>query len=205
MNHKIITIILVVALIPILLSSTAETDENVFYVSLSGNDSNPGTHAEPWRTITHAARTVTAGDIIQVSAGNYGHENIVPRSGITIIGNGAIIEFGDNPEPNLRGIAVYMSHKRNVSFENLEIRGYPIAVYLFSTQDSVVSNTVIDGTSHEGLFLDSSRNNTFENIIIRNSKSLDIFLGNSNGNTFENIQTDGEIILNPHPGENAFI
>ena len=42
-----------------------------FYVSTTGNDSNPGTQAAPWRTIQHAADTARAGSTVNVRGGIY--------------------------------------------------------------------------------------------------------------------------------------
>jgi hypothetical protein len=42
-----------------------------FYVSTSGNDSNPGTSAQPFRTIVHAYSAASAGTTIIVMAGTY--------------------------------------------------------------------------------------------------------------------------------------
>ena len=47
-------------------SSAAE-----YHVSPSGLDTNPGTHALPWRTIQKAADNVTSGDIVNIHAGTY--------------------------------------------------------------------------------------------------------------------------------------
>ncbi|MDH7487775.1 MAG: right-handed parallel beta-helix repeat-containing protein [Anaerolineae bacterium] len=53
----------------------------VYYVAPNGNDANPGTLARPWRTIQHAAATLTAGDTVYIRAGTYS-ERVVPlRSG----------------------------------------------------------------------------------------------------------------------------
>lgn len=43
----------------------------VYYVSPSGNDSNPGTQSAPWRTITKAAATLVAGDTAMLMDGTY--------------------------------------------------------------------------------------------------------------------------------------
>lgn len=43
----------------------------VYYVSLSGDDDNPGTFASPWRTIQHAADTIQPGDTVFVRTGTY--------------------------------------------------------------------------------------------------------------------------------------
>lgn len=42
-----------------------------YYVSPSGDDSNPGTIQSPWRTIQHAADSVNPGDTVQVRAGEW--------------------------------------------------------------------------------------------------------------------------------------
>ena len=42
-----------------------------FYVATTGNDSNPGTQAAPWRTVQHAADTARAGSTVNVRGGIY--------------------------------------------------------------------------------------------------------------------------------------
>ena len=42
-----------------------------FYVATTGNDSNPGTQAAPWRTIQHAADMARAGSTVNVRGGTY--------------------------------------------------------------------------------------------------------------------------------------
>jgi hypothetical protein len=42
-----------------------------YYVSPSGSDSNPGTQAQPWLTLDHAASAAVAGDTVQVAPGTY--------------------------------------------------------------------------------------------------------------------------------------
>lgn len=53
----------------VLASASAHAAE--FYVSLSGNDGNPGTISAPFRTITHAGWFVKPGDTVNVRAGEY--------------------------------------------------------------------------------------------------------------------------------------
>ncbi|MBI1936260.1 VCBS repeat-containing protein [Candidatus Woesearchaeota archaeon] len=43
----------------------------IYYVAQAGNDANPGTLSQPWKTIQKAANTVQAGDTVIVSAGTY--------------------------------------------------------------------------------------------------------------------------------------
>ncbi len=55
-----------------------ESTGAIFYVSTSGSDSNPGTQAQPWRTVTKAANTLTSGQKALVAAGVYA-ENVIIR------------------------------------------------------------------------------------------------------------------------------
>ena len=53
------------------------------FVSLSGSDANPGTIAQPYRTIQKCATSVASGGTCQVRGGTY-RETVTPNSGITI-------------------------------------------------------------------------------------------------------------------------
>jgi hypothetical protein len=56
---------------PLLLLILALTDSAEDpYVATNDGDSNPGTQAQPWRTIQHAANTLVAGEAVHVSAGS---------------------------------------------------------------------------------------------------------------------------------------
>ena len=55
-----------------------------YYVSTSGNNSNPGTQAQPWRTVAYAVSNsspVTAGDTIYVRGGVYAEYIVIGKSG----------------------------------------------------------------------------------------------------------------------------
>jgi hypothetical protein len=63
------------------LSTIVLTAENVhctdYYVAPSGNNSNPGTQALPWKTVTRAANTLIAGDTVYIASGTY-QERVIP-------------------------------------------------------------------------------------------------------------------------------
>ncbi len=86
------TIVLVVILImPMGLLVPRATAENVYYVSPDGDDGNPGTFDQPWRTIQHAVDSVGPGDTIWVRSGIYNERVVIQTSGlpglpITLIG-----------------------------------------------------------------------------------------------------------------------
>lgn len=50
-----------------------------YFVSPYGDDSNPGTEALPWRTITKAANTLVAGDTVYIKSGTY-NERVIPQN-----------------------------------------------------------------------------------------------------------------------------
>ncbi|MGA7924905.1 MAG: right-handed parallel beta-helix repeat-containing protein [Candidatus Sulfotelmatobacter sp.] len=60
-----------VALVLMLAPSLAGQAGAAYYVSTSGNNSNPGTISAPWLTIQHAANTVKAGATVYVFGGVY--------------------------------------------------------------------------------------------------------------------------------------
>jgi hypothetical protein len=61
---------------------TAAPISNPFYVvdGKFGSDSNPGTQAQPWKTIQFAISTISAGDIINVLGGSYNGNLIITKS-----------------------------------------------------------------------------------------------------------------------------
>ena len=52
-----------------------------YYVSTTGSDSNSGTACQPWRTIQHAASSVSAGATVHVAPGTYNESPNSSRSG----------------------------------------------------------------------------------------------------------------------------
>ncbi len=46
-----------------------------------GDDSNPGTHEAPWKTISKSSQTLMAGETVLIAPGTYKEGNIVPKYG----------------------------------------------------------------------------------------------------------------------------
>lgn len=74
-----------------------------YYVSTTGNDSNPGTQVQPWKTIQKAANTVTIGDTVYVNAGVYAERVTISTSG----NPGAMVSFIANGTVECRGFNIY--------------------------------------------------------------------------------------------------
>ncbi len=52
-----------------------------YCVATNGSDSSDGTCAYPWKTIQHAANTVSAGDTVYVENGTYNEQITITKSG----------------------------------------------------------------------------------------------------------------------------
>ena len=68
------TLVTVLVLLAVLaLGAVIKADAATYIVAPppAGDDSNPGTLAEPWATLQHAADTVQPGDVVQVRTGQY--------------------------------------------------------------------------------------------------------------------------------------
>jgi len=73
----------------ILLFEAESAFSTSYYVAPTGRDTNPGSLSFPWRTITKAANTLTAGDIVYIASGTYAERLIPKNSG----SNGQFITF----------------------------------------------------------------------------------------------------------------
>ncbi len=63
------------------LSANNSSSGNIYYVASTGNDSNQGTLAQPWRTIYKASTMVRAGDTVYIRGGVYQESNTFYANG----------------------------------------------------------------------------------------------------------------------------
>ena len=106
-----------------------------FYVSTTGDDSNPGTQTAPWRTIQHAADTVHAGSTVNVRGGVYEELVNIKTSGnatdgyITFRsypGETAVLD-AEHFTPDARSAILTIHDKSYVRIEGFEIRNFRTA------------------------------------------------------------------------------
>ncbi len=106
-----------------------------FYVSTSGNNSNPGTEAAPWRSVQHAADTVGPGSTVNVRGGIYEELVSINESGNASDG---FITFRSYPgetaildasqfTPGPRSGILTIHNQSYVRIEGFEIRNYRTA------------------------------------------------------------------------------
>jgi hypothetical protein len=62
---------------------------NDYFVANTGNDTNQGTQSLPWKTLSHAANVLMAGDTVYIGSGTYS-ERLIPANSGT---NGQYISF----------------------------------------------------------------------------------------------------------------
>jgi len=127
---------------------TQPASGNTYYVSTSGNDSNPGSFDQPWRHIQHAADLVQAGDTVYVRQGVYREVVTMKSSGSSTAG---FITFSSYPGelatldgtgqriPNQQWGLFTIQSLSYIVINGFEIRNYkttkvadvPIGVWLF--------------------------------------------------------------------------
>jgi hypothetical protein len=94
-----------------------------YHVAASGNDSNPGSLSKPWRTVQHAADSVTPGDTVFIHNSTYKEEVVLKYSGTAE----APITFSAAPDESatVEGLefAVGTAH---MNISNLKIEGRSI-------------------------------------------------------------------------------
>ncbi|MCW4034576.1 MAG: right-handed parallel beta-helix repeat-containing protein [Candidatus Bathyarchaeota archaeon] len=101
---------------------------------------------------------------------------------------------------------IYVLNRRNVTICNVKVTGYTIGIFLESTSDSSVTNSVIDNeflAYSTGLRLVMSNYNTItENVIANNTlNGVHLFVTSSNNNITRNVITGNGIGLYLSGGE----
>jgi len=143
-----------------LLAQTGAT----YYVSTKGSDSNPGTLAEPWLTVQHAANTVTAGATVYVLGGVYNESVKFPNSGTASApitferypGQTAVIDGTGLSASGIQGL-INIIDQSYITIRGFEIRNYttsstnatPSGVWItgYGTGVKILNNRVHDITS----------------------------------------------------------
>jgi parallel beta-helix repeat protein len=124
---------------------------NTYYVSPTGNDSNPGSSTAPFKTFPKAVSALQPGDTLQVLAGTYSETLTLSSSGtatapITVLGNGAIVNMQGI---NANGITVSGSYVRVSGFEVTGATDFGIAV--MSQNVTIENNIVHDNVTKNGV------------------------------------------------------
>ena len=196
-------------------SAAALLMANVYYVSLTGSDTNSGSSASPFKTFAKAVSVLMPGDTLQVQAGRYAEALILSKSGtaaapINVIGNGAIVDVKSAKTTaikisgsyiNLSGFEVmgatdagigipgkYVTVKKNIVHDNVTQNG--IGTCGISTTGW--SSAVKVGVGGQNITIDGNTvyNNCGEGIAITRGVSVTVQNNTSYDNWAQNIYID---------------
>jgi hypothetical protein len=143
----------------------------VYYVSTSGNDNNPGTLSQPWRTIQKAARTLVAGETVLIRGGTY-RETILPANSGTA---GNYITYGAYPNEAVivDGSGINLSNPSE-GLVNVKNKHY-IIIQDLTIQNSRNIGVYVSGTSNPKV-LSSNIYLTNLKVLNSNNEAIKVFL-----------------------------
>ncbi|MBK7316516.1 S-layer homology domain-containing protein [Candidatus Villigracilis affinis] len=176
-----------------------------YYVATSGNDGNPGTQDQPWRTIQHAADSVTAGDVVQVRGGIYNEAVFINVSGsaanghITFqsyTGETAILD-GSGFASTAGDIGFLIQDQSYIILNGFEIRNYstnqagatPMGIFVTGASHhiQILNNNIhhietlagANGNAHGLAVYGSAAPASIHDLLIQGNNLHDLKLGNS--------------------------
>jgi N-terminal glycosyl-hydrolase-114-associated domain/Right handed beta helix region len=172
-----------------------------FYVATTGSDTNPGTQAQPWRTIQKAANTVTAGSTVYVRGGVYNERVTLSKSGTA----GSYITFQSYPGETAivdgTGLTVPAGDTGLFLVVNknyLKIRGFEIRNYKTATLNNVPVGINVRGTSNHIELRNNKIYNIETNVTSANggdAHGIAVY-GTSGTQSLNNVIIDGNELYN---------
>jgi hypothetical protein len=161
-----------------------------YYVSPTGNDSNAGTLAAPFATITRAQTAAAAGDTVYLRGGtytltntqitqtdaNYAYVNYLDKSGTTQLpityaaypGETPVFDFSQ-VQPSALRVCAFFVKGSNLNFQGFEITGVQITIATVHTQSECIR---VEGS-----------NNTFRRLKLHDGMGIGIYIVRHAGNT----------------------
>lgn len=138
---------------------------NYYYVSTTGNDSNNGTSASPWRTLKAAVTKVAAGQghTIKLAAGTY------VESGLIEVPVGVNIEGAGKDQTILKAASSFYYNPTSPTYATDKFL-ISLNAGSYVTGKQVLKNFTIDGDSkqlHGGIYVHYRTNVNIENVKIQ--------------------------------------
>lgn len=144
----------------------ATTYKNMYYVSSSsGNDANPGTISQPWKSLAKTAGTATAGDGVFLKRGDTWNEALTIKTSGTSGSPVVFDAYGSGNRPKLTA-GITMLHKNFITFKNLHIdRPTSYGINIFNGNTITVEDVEINLAGKTGIFAFG------DNLVLRRVKS----------------------------------
>lgn len=138
---------------------------SLHYVAPSGNDTNPGTLAAPWRSIQHAAAVVQAGDTVNIRAGIY-HEAVTLSVSGSSAGGSVTFQNYPGEQPILDGTGVRIANGQSglfnlVNLSYVTVSGFEIRNFTSASAAEVPIGIFVTGAGAHLQIL----NNRVHNIV----------------------------------------
>jgi len=197
------------------ITAPAAVNGTAFYVSTTGNDSNPGSISSPWRTIQHAASTVPPGATVYVRGGVYSESVNITVSGSAAAGpvvfqsypgETAVVDgTGLTPSTSDTQGLINIVNGNFITIEGFEIRNYttsnanaiPAGIWVTGSGSNVqlLNNLVHDITTTSeksgnafGIAVYGSGSTSIDSITINGNQVYNLRTGNS-----ESVNVDGNV------------
>lgn len=177
------------------LTASAAHAADTYYVSVLGNDTNPGTEALPFRTITKAVNLVNEpDDRVYVKAGVYNERVLVYEkhgslaTPIRIQGWGSDVPVIDGTNISANGL-VEINKSSHVNFDQFEVQNAPAAgIFIYNANNIKVRYNKVHGSWAAGINASTSHSSprgTTHTILIYNNRVYDNVRQNLTGNAAE--------------------
>ena len=179
-----------------------------FYVDpASGNDANPGSAAEPYRTLTHALSVAAAGHTIHLAAGTYNAANgeVWPSfaglppvadanvpSGVTVTGDGNLVRLGGPAGADTETALVFDGSAEVIG---VSIVGFEVGVLAVDGAVVVLDDVHVEGSGEIGVMARGDAELTMRDGSIFQSSSMGLAAIETAVVTIE-----GSEIYQNHPG-----
>lgn len=144
---------------------------NLYYVTKSGNNSNPGTQALPWKTISKAANSLTAGDTVYIGAGTYQERVIPAQSGTAgnyitytaIPGDVVIIDGSSLTLPPYESGLVHIEDRNYIKISGLTVQNVGpnqnnAGIYIDNANNIIINKNKTYNTTSSGIGVWGSTN-----------------------------------------------
>jgi parallel beta-helix repeat protein len=166
-THIAAFVILILGCVALMPSAAHAAD---YYVAPNGDDTAPGTLAQPWRSLAHAGNTVQAGDTVYVRAGTYTDDYFWPQNSGTAA-QPITVRAHPGEAPVLTGAGYY---------------GAFLYIGWSGSQYFVIDGLRFENTTGENVIrLDSASHNTIRNCQFRNHEGTTINVNRSDRNVIE--------------------